>query len=174
MDSRPPEAPGLEAYSGQKYSPTDERRGLRKGKGGQQARLKAAKGIDAAQRTGRRLVMDDSRIGAHMGISAILLLAAIGGWGAFAYATYSARQQERTFRDIMAQTIGERDALRTEANQFRADAERTRQALERSQAELVKARTPPSPLPAAPPPPVTPPRTTPPPPGAAPRTPPVR
>ena len=118
--------------------------------------------------------MDESRIGAHMGISAILLLAAISGWGAFAYATYSARQQERTFRDIMAQAIGERDALRTEANRFRADAERTRQALERSQAELVKARTPPSPLPATPPPPVTPPRTTPPPPGAAPRTPPVR
>ncbi len=118
-------------------------------------------------------MMEDGRLAAHMGISAILLLAAIGGWGAFAYATYSARHQERAYRDSMAQVIAERDALRTEASQFRADAERTRQALERSQAELVKARTqpPPSLLPANSPSPVVPSRATLPPPVTAPRTP---
>ncbi len=119
-------------------------------------------------------MMEDGRLAAHMGISAILLLAAIGGWGAFAYATYSARHQERAFRDRMAQVIAERDALRTEASQFRADAERTRQALERSQAELAKARTPPPPQPVASTAPVAPPRVTPPPAGMAPRTPPAR
>ena len=86
-------------------------------------------------------MVQDSRLEAHMSISAILLLTAIGGWGAFAYATYSAQGQERAFRDDMAQLTAERDALRTELSQIRVDAERKQQALERAQTQLTRART---------------------------------
>ena len=39
---------------------------------------------------------------AHLGFSAFPLLLATGGWGAFAYGIYAARQQDRTFRDEVA------------------------------------------------------------------------
>jgi Holliday junction resolvasome RuvABC endonuclease subunit len=81
-----------------------------------------------------------------MGISAILLLAAIGGWAAFGFGVLSSRQQERVFRDQLTVALSERDRLSADLNQIRselalvrADLEQNRQALERALADL-KAR----------------------------------
>jgi hypothetical protein len=41
-------------------------------------------------------------LSAHLGFGAFPLLLATGGWGAFAYGIYAARQQDRTFRDEVA------------------------------------------------------------------------
>src|SRR3712207_8222207 len=95
--------------------------------------------------------MGSERLAAHMGISAILLLVALGGWGAFGYGVLSSRQQERVFRDQLTAALSERDRLAADLNQVRGelalvrtDLEQTRQAMERAIADL-KAR-PPAPL----------------------------
>lgn len=111
--------------------------------------------------------MGHDRLAAHMGISLILLLAAVGGWGAFGYGVYSARQQERAFRDEIALVQAERGKLAADLDRMRQEAERSRQALERAQAEL-RARPPVQPAPS----PV--PTTAPAPPAAAPKARPVR
>jgi len=70
----------------------------------------------------------------------MLLLAAVSGWGAFAYSMSSAQQQERAYRAEMSRVVADRDKLNAELNQVRAEAERNRLALERAQADLVTAR----------------------------------
>ena len=73
----------------------------------------------------------------------VLLLAAFGGWGAFAYSMVSAQQQERQSQATRAELdrmIADRDKLTGDLNQMRAEAERNRLTLERAQAELVSAR----------------------------------
>lgn len=101
--------------------------------------------------------MGSERLAAHMGISAILLLAAIGGWAAFGYGVLASRQQERMFRDQLTAALSERDRLSADLNQIRGelalvrtDLEQNRQALERALSDL-KARplVPPPALPAA-------------------------
>jgi hypothetical protein len=81
--------------------------------------------------------MGSERLAAHMGISAILLLAAIGGWAAFGFGVLSSRQQERVFRDQLTVALSERDRLSADLNQIRgelalvrADLEQNRQALD--------------------------------------------
>jgi uncharacterized coiled-coil protein SlyX len=74
---------------------------------------------------------------------AVLLLAAVGGWGAFAYSMVSAQQQERQSQETrteLSRVIADRDKLNVELTQMRAEAERYRLTLERAQADLVTTR----------------------------------
>ena len=84
--------------------------------------------------------MGSERLGAHMGISILLLLAAVGGWGAFAYSGAQARQQERSFREQINSASTDRDALNTALRQARAEAEQNRQELERTRRGLAAAQ----------------------------------
>jgi cell division protein FtsL len=70
----------------------------------------------------------------------MLLLAAVSGWGAFAYSMSSAQQQERAYLAEMSRVVADRDKLNAELNQVRAEAERNRLALERAQVAPVTAR----------------------------------
>ncbi len=74
---------------------------------------------------------------------AMLLLAAVSGWGAFAYSMFSAQQQERQFqatRSEMGRIVADRDKLTDDLNRIRAEAERNRLTLEQTQADLVTVR----------------------------------
>ena len=85
-------------------------------------------------------MMGSERLGAHMGISILLLLAAVGGWGAFAYSAAQARQQERSFREQISSASTDRDALSTALRQVRSEAEQSRQELERARRDLAAAQ----------------------------------
>ena len=81
-------------------------------------------------------MMDQPRTAAYLGVGLVLALVALGGWGAFAYSLSSAHQQDRALREALAQ----QEKLTAEMGQVRADLTRTRQALERAQADLIVAR----------------------------------
>ena len=85
-------------------------------------------------------MMGSERLGAHMDVSILLLLTAVGGWGAFAYAASQARQQERSFREQICSASTDRDALNTALRQARSDAELNRQELERARRDLAAAQ----------------------------------
>jgi hypothetical protein len=74
------------------------------------------------------------------GLIVMMLLAAVGGWSAFAYAMISGDQRQRSYRDDLSRVTMDRDKLNSDLNGLREEAERSRQALERTQADLVSAR----------------------------------
>jgi hypothetical protein len=81
-------------------------------------------------------MMDQPRTAAYLGLSVVLFLLVLGGWGAFAYNFVSGQQRESALRDALAQ----QERLTAELGQVRAELARSRQALERAQADLVVAR----------------------------------
>ena len=91
--------------------------------------------------------MEDGRLGLHMSISATFFLAAVVGWGAFAYVALSSRQQERALREEMARVVAEREQLSSEMSRTRSESDRIRQVLEQVQADYAKARLKPEPQP---------------------------
>ncbi len=92
-------------------------------------------------------MIDQPRTAAYLGLGVILVPVALGGWGAFAYSLSSAHQQDRALREALAQqerasrsAIAQQERLTAELGQVRADLTRTRQALERAQADLIVSR----------------------------------
>jgi hypothetical protein len=81
-------------------------------------------------------MMEGGRAAPYLGLAFIFLFVGLGGWGAFAYSLSSARQQEDALRAALAQ----QEKLTAELGQVRTDLTRTRQALERAQADLIVAR----------------------------------
>ena len=81
-------------------------------------------------------MMEGGRAAPYLGLGFILLFVALGGWAAFAYSLYAAHQQEGALRAVLAQ----QEKLTAELGQVRAELTRTRQALERAQADLIVAR----------------------------------
>ena len=80
------------------------------------------------------------RLAIHMGVSVVLFLAAVSGWGAFAYVLSSDRQKERTLQDQVSRATTERDRLGVELKQVRAEVGGNRQALEQARRDLVSAQ----------------------------------
>ena len=103
---------------------------------------------------------EGGRAAPYLGAGFILLLVGLGGWGAFAHSLYTAYQQERALRDETARAVADRQKLIAELEEMRADLARTRQSLDRAQADLITARAeadllkarPPQSPPSAPPP----------------------
>ncbi len=103
---------------------------------------------------------EGGRAAPYFGAGLILLLVGLGGWGAFAYSLYTAHQEERALRDETARAVADRQKLIAELEEVRADLARTRQSLDRAQADLITARAeadllkarPPQSPPSAPPP----------------------
>jgi hypothetical protein len=77
---------------------------------------------------------------ASQSLTIVLLLAAVSGWGAFAYGVASGNQQQIASQDKIRSVTADRDKLNTDLNQARGEVELTRQALERAQADLASAR----------------------------------
>jgi septal ring factor EnvC (AmiA/AmiB activator) len=91
--------------------------------------------------------MDHLRTATYLGLSAILALVALGGWGAFAYSLSLVHQQDHALREVLAQqertlrgALAQQERLTAELGQIRADLTRSRQALERAQVDLIVAR----------------------------------
>jgi hypothetical protein len=74
------------------------------------------------------------------GLIVMMFLVAVGGWSAFAYAIISGDQRQRSYRDDLSRVTMDRDKLNSDLNGLREEAEYSRHALERTQADLVSAR----------------------------------
>ena len=85
-------------------------------------------------------MIEDARAASYMGLSFILVLLAIGGWGAFSYSLYAAKQESRFLRTEVGRLTAEREKLTSDLNQIRGEFERTRQALERTRTELERTQ----------------------------------
>ena len=92
-------------------------------------------------------MMLEGRSASYLGLSAILLLLALGGWGAFAYILYAGRQEVQFLRQEVGRLTTERQQFTSNLQQMaeeiarmREERDRSRQALERLQADLIEAR----------------------------------
>ena len=81
-------------------------------------------------------MMEQPRTAAYLGAGFVLTIVALSGWGAFAYSLSSARQAEQALREALAR----QQQLASDFGQVQADLTRSRQALERAQADLIAAR----------------------------------
>jgi uncharacterized protein HemX len=82
----------------------------------------------------------NGRLAAHMGVSLILFLAAVGGWGAYAYNVSSDRRQERALREQVTRSAKENERVNADLRQLQIEADRNRQALDQARRDLAFAQ----------------------------------
>lgn len=82
----------------------------------------------------------EGKAASYLALSFILLVLALGGWGAFAYSLYAARHEARFLRTEVGRSIAERQTLTSALSQMRDELERSRQILRRTQADLERTQ----------------------------------